>query len=179
MAIPSLFILCCEAIFVSTTNFQSVCTRLPPKLLHYLLYRAVIVQNASWIQGLVRYWPLETLNFDFDEFNDYTNIKDRSESYIRKDHLWYYSCRFPQKKLQFSVLESIATGLFRRAYQCHQSTSGNKQFIVDLTMVELESEYLSMFYVVSCFHTFLWFCVGPDKRQNSLGEICVLVLNLI
>ena len=179
MAVESLFVLCLNAMFVSTMNFQSACIMLPPKLLHYLLYKAVVLENKSWIQGLVRYWPLETLSFDFDEFIDYTNIRDRSESYLRKDHSWHFSYKFPQMKLRLCVLDSIATGLYLRAYHCHQNTPGNKQFIVDLTMVEMEWVYLSMFYIVSCFHTLLWFCVVPDKRKHSPGEICLLLLSLI
>ena len=140
MAVQSLLLICVKAILDSTL-IQSTCTMLPPTLLHYLLYKAVILKNTSWIQGLVRYWPLEILSFDFDEFIEYTDIEDRSELYLRRNHSWFHTPDHPQMRLQSCVVDSIAIGLYQRAYHCHSvdhKTSGNK-FIVDLTMVRLPS----------------------------------------
>ena len=134
---------------------------LPPKLLRQLLYQAVILQNASGIQNLVRYWSLETLSFDFDKFIDYSDrdIRDRSESYLRRNHSWFHSPNHPQMRLDSCVFH-IAVGLYLRAYHCHSvdhNTSGNKQFIVDLTMVKLPNARLRkriLSCVVTCCHSY-------------------------
>ena len=141
MAVVSLLLICVKAI-LDATIIQNACKMLPPTMLHYLLYQAVILKNTSWIQGLVRYWPFETLSFDFDKYIDYTEIRDRSESYLRRNHLWFHTPDYPQiMKLQSScVVDSIAIGLYLRAYHCRSvdhNTSGNKKLIVDLRMVRL------------------------------------------
>ena len=147
MNVQTLFLLCTEAILDSTAIPQSgAFTFLPSKLLRYLLYKAITLKKAAWIQVLVRYWPMETLSFDFDEFTDYSRISDRSESHLRRNYSWFYSHARPQMKLELWAINSIASGLYLRAYHCHSvdhvctgtSGSGSEQFIVDLTMMELD-----------------------------------------
>ena len=140
MIVKSLFLLCVEAMLKSTIT-QRTCAQLPPTLLRYLLYRAVIRNTTwtqTWIQGLVRYWPLETLSFDFDKYVDHTQLagRFRIESYLLRNHSWYYSRDWPQQYLDHYLLESIVIGLYLRAYHCHSvDHKGNKQLIVDLRMV--------------------------------------------
>ena len=158
MAVQSLLLICFKAILDSTV-IQSACAMLPPTMLQQLLYQAVILQKTSWIQGLLRYWPLETLSFDFDKFIDYTDItnrdiRDRSESHLRRNHSWFHSPDHYQMRLQSCVVNSIAIGLYLRAYCCcsvEHNTSGNKQFVVDLTMVRVPDANLRKWVcVVSC-----------------------------
>ena len=73
MAVQSLISLCIKVIMGSNI-IQSACKMLSPTLLRYLLYQAILLEDTSWIQGLVRYWPLQRLSFDFDEFIHYTVV---------------------------------------------------------------------------------------------------------
>ena len=145
MYVQSLFLLCIKAMLDFTAVPQSGAFKsLPSKLLRYLLYKAITLEKAAWIQALVRYWPTETLSFDFDEFINYHRISDRSESHLRRNHAWFYSDARPQMTLELWTINNIASGLYLRAYHCHSldhactGTSGNEKFIVDLTMVKMD-----------------------------------------
>ena len=137
MAVRSLLSLSVKVILESTV-VRSACMMLPPTLLHYLLYQAVRLDNAAWIQDLVRYWPVETMSFDFDKFiNDNLTIGERYEQYLRQQHSWFHSPSFPLLKLQTCIINGIATGLYLRIYDS-QDARISEQFVVDLSMVGLE-----------------------------------------
>ena len=135
MAVHSLFLLSVKVVFDSTALIQSTCTVLPPTLLQYLLYRAVRLKKASWIEGLVRYWPMKILSFDFDKYIDDTLVDGGGcEQYLWRHCLWYFSASFPQMVLQRCITDSIAAGLYLRVYVDHIIS----ELIVDLSMVSLE-----------------------------------------
>ena len=73
------------------------------------------------VECLVRYWPFETLKFDFISDNIYDSDDDNGFVY------------------DVAVLDAIARGLYYRVFDSplsvDQATSGTKQFIVDLSMV--------------------------------------------
>lgn len=167
MTVCSLFSLSVKVI-LEFTVVRSACMVLPPTLLHYLLYQAVHLNNAVWIQDLVRYWPVETLSFDFDKFiNNKLTVGERYEQYLRQHHSWFYSPSFPLLKLQTCVINSIATGLYLRIYdsQSVEDTriSKTKQFIVDLSMVGLKIE----------FGTFIWLWCVCYLREGLYSHILV------
>ena len=77
---------------------------------------------ARSVECLVRYWPFETLSFDFSG----DNIDD-------SDH--DYGLAFDEP-----MVDAIALGIYSRVFESQsvdQVTSGTKRFIVDLSMVLL------------------------------------------
>ena len=144
MAVKSLFLLSVKVI-LNLNIAQIACTMLPPAVLQYLLYQAVCLENRCWIEGLVRYWPLKILSFDFENFFDDDAISNeiRCEIYLRRHHSWYHSSDYPQMVLKQCIVVAIATGLYQRVYQSQSqpvdhTMSGTKQYIIDLSMVKME-----------------------------------------
>ena len=85
------------------------------------------------VECLVRYWPFETLKFDFTRDNRVPPGIDDSDD----DNGFVYDV---------AVLDAIARGLYYRVFESPQSvdqaTSGTKQFIVDLSMVKAYDKHL-------------------------------------
>ena len=136
--VESLFLRCTEVIMSNGPNMlQKACKILPPSLLRYLMYRTIkgkiyfkdttyIIYDtrnmARNIECLVRYWPFETLSFDFSG----DNIDDSDRD---------YGLAFDEP-----MVDAIALGIYSRVFESQsvdQATSGTKRFIVDLSMVLL------------------------------------------
>ena len=148
--VGSLFSRCIEVIMSNCPNIlQKACRILPPSLLRYLLYLLLPLvpgeidsRTAAGVECLVRYWPFETLKFDFISDNN-----DDSRDDI--DTIYGDDLGDDDNGLVYdvSVFDAIALGLYYRVFDSPQSvdqaTSGTKQFIVDLSMVsEVYDEHI-------------------------------------
>ena len=144
----------------STKLLQKTCGMLPPLLLQYILYKATERGDSTCIECLVRYWPFEILSFDLDNFFDidtneiarccwkrHWEIDDEpkddeaiNEVYARKYHSLF--CNASHRRLCFGegMVDAIASGIYARVFEdqtVDQASSRTKQFMVDLSMVEL------------------------------------------
>ena len=148
--ISSLFTLSVKVILESFTGEQA-CKALPPPILHYLMYRAVIGKMVPLVQELVRFWPTKTLSFDFEKFFGDQNIT--GDIYLRRYHSWFHSPCDPSLKLTMDVAIAVANGLYLRCCDCGSELPAAKQLHVDLSMVGL-GEYLF------------------DQEDKKLGMLC-------
>ena len=164
MAVDPLFSRCTEVIMRNGPRLlQQACTMLPPSLLRYLLYRAVKNGDVTYIECLVRHWPLEILSFDMYNFiidddigEDYLDrdylpsgirnylywIGNDNETYLQRHHSWFCSSRYPQLQFDEAMVNAIARGVYSRVFESQSveqaATSGTKLFIIDMSMVRLE-----------------------------------------
>jgi len=156
--ISSLFSLSEKVIMESCSGSctgECMCRALPPPMLHYFMYQAVTGKMASLVQELVRFWPLETLSFDFEKFFDEQNIT--GDIYLRKYHTWFHSPRDPSLKLTMDVATAVANGLYLRCCDSGSESAEAEQFHVDLSMVGL-GEYIFM---------------EEDEKQGMWCAFCV------
>jgi len=190
--ISSLFTLGVKVVLESCTG-ERACKQLPPPVLHYLMYRAVIGKMVSLVQELVRFWPTEMLSFDFEKFFvDHNNIT--GDIYLRRYHSWFHSPRDPSLKLTMDVAIAVANGLYLRCCDCGSELPAVKQLHVDLSMVGLgeylfdeedkkQGAFLYVMYLYTRVHICIWSIFNnflfPVLRLHLFFYSVLIVLNFI
>ena len=171
--VGSLFSRCIEVIMSNCPNIlQKACRILPPSLLRYLLCSLLQggggANTTAGVECLVRYWPFETLKFDFTM----DNIDDSDFlHYIYRGCICDNNLRFGDDDnglvYDVAVLDAIALGLYYRVFESprsvDQATSGTKQSVVDLSMVS--KVYDKHYYPEMSGKT----CVMLKSRSSVVG----------